>query len=71
MRDLYAGSWNYKQKMPHNEPLSEYLKSSFDCVLDKKPQDWVLVAIGTHQEVSRELVVFEKFITQQEANANS
>ena len=60
MEEMYAGSWNNTQRMPHREPLVEYLKSFYDCYIEKKPQDWVLLCVGTHKEVGDALTAFEK-----------
>jgi len=60
MEEMYAGSWNNTQRMPHREPLVEYLKSFYDCYIEKKPQDWVLLSVGTYKEVGDALTAFEK-----------
>jgi len=60
MEEMYAGSWNNTQRMPHREPLAEYLKSFYDCYIEKKPQDWVLLCVGTYKEVGDALTAFEK-----------
>lgn len=58
--ELYAGSWNTQQGMPHREPLMSYLEDSVMKVLTKQPQDWILVTIGSAEQVAKDLTHFEK-----------
>lgn len=62
-QQLYAGLWNYEQDVPHREPLIDYVAESMACVLNKSPQNWVLVMIGGYEEVGNGLREFEKMVT--------
>jgi hypothetical protein len=59
VEDLYAGSWNTEQGMPHREPLMSYLEDSVMKVLTKQPQEWILVTIGSASQVAKDLIHFE------------
>lgn len=61
-QQLYAGSWNTQQKMPHREPLFEYLKESVGKALMKQPQEWILVSVGDYDQVGADLEQFEEIL---------
>ena len=62
MEELYAGSWNYTQGMPHREKLSDYLKDSIEKAVLKQPQEWILVSVGSADKVGADLTSFETAI---------
>jgi hypothetical protein len=62
MEQLFAGSWNYSQEMPHRESLHEYLVESIAKALRKEPQEWILVAVGSYDKVGSDLKSFERAV---------
>lgn len=57
--ELYAGSWNPYQQMPHRELLNDYINDCREKLSKGEPQEWVLVSIGFYDDVGEDLTDFE------------
>lgn len=63
---LWAVEWNPVQKMPHIEPLFEYVLESRVKMLNGEDQEWVLVGVeDSHDAASRYSTYFEKLLKKE------
>lgn len=53
--ELYAGSWNSVQNMPHRELLATYLEGT-----DEEKRNWILYFVGSYEEVGKGLRLMEE-----------
>jgi len=60
---LWAVEWNPKQKMPHIEPLFEYVLDSRIKILNQEEQEWMLIGVEkSHELASKYSTYFEKLL---------
>lgn len=62
--EIYAGSWNSEQMMPHREQLVDYLESSLEYALKGEKNPWTLVTVGSYEQVGKDLTYFEQKVTK-------
>ena len=60
---LWAVEWNYCQKMPHIEPLSDYIRDTKEKCDEECIQEWLLIDVAiSHDEASKKATKYEQYI---------
>jgi hypothetical protein len=57
MKKLWSSQWNYEQKMPHREPLDDYINQG----INNETNGWILVGVfDDYEKCGEYLNEFEK-----------